>query len=83
MVRGTDTRKATYATQVACRVWSKSHERGHVKLARAASSHHAAKMQSTRTKDNKASTPTKQLYSTRATNLCIDTALIPLMGFVA
>ena len=83
MVRDTDTRKATYAIQVACRAWNKSHERGHVKLARATSSHHATKMQSTRTKDNKASTPTKQLCSTRATNLCIETTLIALKGFVA
>src|SRR4051812_29543497 len=39
----TDTRKATYAIQVACRAWSKSHERCHVRLARAASSHHTAR----------------------------------------
>ena len=37
-----DTRKDTYAIQVACQAWSKSHERCHVRLARAASSHHTA-----------------------------------------
>ena len=84
MVRETDTRKATYAIQVACRAWSKSHERGHVKLARAASSHHPARCKVHVSEATiKASMPTKLLCSTRATNLCIDTALIPLLGFVA
>src|SRR3954470_17008063 len=59
MLGETGTRKATYAIQVACQAWSKSHERCHVRLARAASSHHPArckvhKKQST----TKASTPT-------------------------
>ena len=45
----TDTRGATYAIQVACRAWSKSHERYHVRLARAASSHQTARLQSTLT----------------------------------
>src|SRR4051812_9700453 len=40
MLGETGTRKATYAIQVACQAWSKSHERCHVGLARAASSHH-------------------------------------------
>ena len=53
IVGETDTRKASYAIQVACRTRNKSHERGHVKLVRAASSHYAIKMQSTQTKDNK------------------------------
>ena len=79
MVGETDTRKATYAIQVACRAWSKYHERGHVKLARAASSHHAARCKvHDKQETTKASTPTKPLCSTRATNLCIDTAPIPL-----
>ena len=80
MVGETDTRKATYAIQVACQAWSKSHERGHVKLARAASSHHPARCKVHELKTTRASTPTKPLCSTRATDLCIDTALIPLMG---
>src|SRR4051794_38514595 len=55
----TGTHKATYAIQVACQAWSKSHEQCHVRLARVASSHHPArckvhKKQST----TKASTPT-------------------------
>src|SRR3954468_19591365 len=59
MMGETDTRKATYVIQIACQVWSKSHERCHVRLARAASSHHPArckvhKKQST----TKTSTPT-------------------------
>ena len=59
MLGETCTRKATYAIQVACQAWSKSHERCHVRLARVASSHHPArckvhKKQST----TKASTPT-------------------------
>src|SRR3954467_14977682 len=58
MLGETDTRKATYAIQVACQAWSKSHERCHVRLAQAASSHHPTrckvyKKQST----TKASTP--------------------------
>ena len=80
MMGETDTRKATYAIQVACRAWSKSHERCHVMLARAASSHHTARLQSTLTNNKKKTTHTKPLCSTRATDLCIDTALIPLMG---
>src|SRR3954469_4603108 len=35
--------KATYAIQVSCRAWRKSHDRCHVRLARAASSHHTAR----------------------------------------
>ena len=58
MVRETDTRKATYAIQVACQAWSKSHERGHVKLARVASSHHPARCKVHELKTTKASTPT-------------------------
>src|SRR4051812_18938273 len=59
MLGETGTRKATYAIQVACQAWSKSHERWHVRLDRTASSHHPArckvhKKQST----TKASTPT-------------------------
>ena len=42
------TRKATYAKQVACRAWNRSHVRGHVKLVRAASSHYATMIQNTR-----------------------------------
>ena len=53
MVRETDTRKATYAIQVACQAWSKYHERGHVRLARAASSHHTARCKVPITRDNK------------------------------
>src|SRR4051812_18138505 len=59
MLGETVTRKATYAIQVAFQAWSKSHERCHVSLDRAASYHHPArckvhKKQST----TKASTPT-------------------------
>ena len=43
MMGETDTRKATYAIQVTCQAWSKSHERCHVRLARAASSQHTAR----------------------------------------
>src|SRR4051812_22491302 len=43
MLGETGTRKATYAIQVACQAWSKSHERCHVRLSRAASSHHPAR----------------------------------------
>src|SRR4051812_30238840 len=43
MLGETGTRKATYAIQVACQAWSKSHERCHVRLARAGSSHHPAR----------------------------------------
>src|SRR3954463_4580756 len=43
MLGETGTRKATYAMQVACQAWSKSHERCHVRLARATSSHHTAR----------------------------------------
>ena len=53
MVRETDTCKATYAIQVACQAWSRSHERGHVKLARTASSHHPARCKVHITRDNK------------------------------
>ena len=67
IVGETDTRKASYAIQVACRTRNKSHERGHVKLVRAASSHYAIKMQSTQTKDNKSINAHKPLCSTRAT----------------
>jgi hypothetical protein len=84
MVRETDTRKVTCAIQVARQSWSKYHVRGHVRLARAASSHHPVKckvhMRETTTKE---STPTKPFYSTRATDLPIDGALISLLGFVA
>src|SRR3954468_17304860 len=66
MLGETGTRKATYAIQVACQAWSKSHERCHIRLARAASSHHPTrckvhKKQST----TKASMPTMTivLYS--------------------
>src|SRR3954469_2009416 len=59
MLGETGTRKATYAIQVACQPWSKSHEQCHVRLAQPASSHHPArckvhKKQST----TKASMPT-------------------------
>src|SRR3954463_115379 len=59
MLGETGTRKATYAILVACQAWSKSHEQCHVRLARAASSHHPIickvhKNQST----TRASTPT-------------------------
>ena len=53
---------------------------GHVKLARAASSHHPARCKVHQLKTTKATPPTNSLCSTRATDLCIDTALIPLMG---
>src|SRR3954471_4866687 len=43
MLGETGTRKATYAIQVTCQAWSKSHERCHVRLARTASSHHPAR----------------------------------------
>jgi len=52
IVGETYTRKATYAKQVACQAWSKSHVRGHVKLARAASSHYATKIKITQQGSN-------------------------------
>ena len=53
--------------------------RGRVKLAQAASSHHPARCKVHESKKiTISSTPTKQLCSTRATDLHIDTALIPL-----
>src|SRR3954462_2507174 len=59
MLGETGTRKATYAIQVACQAWSKSHERCHVRLARAASSHHPAGCKVHKKKSTtKASTPT-------------------------
>ena len=51
MVRETDTRKATCAKQVARQAWSKSHVRWHVRLARAASSHHTARCKVHKAKD--------------------------------
>src|SRR4051812_9967647 len=59
MLGETDTRKATYAKQVACQARSKSHERCHVRLARAASSQHPARCKVHKKKSIiKASTPT-------------------------
>ena len=79
MLGETGTRKATYAIQVACQAWSKYHERGHVRLARAASSHHPTRCKvHEKQTTTRASTATKTLCSTRATDLHIDTALIPL-----
>src|SRR5215216_3827956 len=43
MLGETGTRKATSAIQVSCQAWSKYHERCHVRLAQAASSHHNAR----------------------------------------
>ena len=39
--------QATYAIQVACQLWNKSHVRVHVRLVRAASSNYATKIQNT------------------------------------
>src|SRR3954465_15904396 len=59
MLGETGTRKATYAIQVACQAWSKSHERCHVRLARAASSQHTARCKVGGEQSTiKASTPT-------------------------
>src|SRR4051812_25630496 len=60
MLGETDTRKATYAKLlVACQAWSKSHERCHVRLARAASSQHPARCKVHKKQSIiKASTPT-------------------------
>src|SRR3954464_15837247 len=59
MLGETGTRKATYAIQVACQAWSKSHERCHVRLAWAASSHHPARCKVHKKQSTiKASTPT-------------------------
>ena len=70
MMGETDTCEATYAIQVACRAWSKSHERCHVRLARAASSHHTARLQSTLTSNKESNNAHKSpLCSTRATDL--------------
>ena len=41
---------ATYAKLVACQAWNRSHVRGHVKFVRAASSHYATNIQSTKNK---------------------------------
>src|SRR3954471_16997609 len=58
MLEETGTRKATYAIQVACQAWRKSHERCHVRLVRAASSHHPARCKVHKKKSTtKASTP--------------------------
>src|SRR4051812_35924113 len=43
---------ATYAIQVACQSWNKSHVRGHVRLVRAASSHYATRIQNTKGGNN-------------------------------
>ena len=53
MVRETDTRKATYAIQVACQAWSKSHETRSCKVSPGRFIPPSRKMQSTLTKDNK------------------------------
>ena len=75
------TRKATCAIPVARQAWSRSQIRGHVKLARAASSHHPARCKVHESEATiKTSTPAKPLCSTRATDLRIDMALIPLLG---
>src|SRR4051812_44341911 len=59
MLGETGTRKATYAIQVACQAWSKSHERCHVRLARDASSQHTARCKVHKKQSTiKASTPT-------------------------
>ena len=59
MLGETGTRKATYAKRVACQAWSKSHERCHVRLARAASSQHTARCKVHKKQSTiKASTPT-------------------------
>src|SRR3954464_215924 len=59
MLGETDTRKSTYAIQVACQAWSKSHERCHVRLSRAASSHYPARCKVHKKQSKtKASTPT-------------------------
>src|SRR3954464_9168651 len=59
MLGETDTRKATYAKQVACQARSKSYERCHVRLARAASSQHPARCKVHKKQSTiKASTPT-------------------------
>src|SRR4051812_6772109 len=66
MLGETGTHKATYAIQVACQVWNKSHERCHVRLSRAASSHHPARCKVHKKQPTtKASTPTMtiMLYS--------------------
>ena len=77
----TDTRKATYAKQVACQAWNKSHVRGHVMLVRAASSHYATKIQITQQGSNNMIINAHiHMCSTRAKHLRIDMALIPLMG---
>ena len=58
MLGETGTRKATYAKRVACQSWSKSHERCHVRLARAASSQHTARCKVHKKQSTiKASTP--------------------------
>ena len=61
MMGETDTRKATYAIQVACRAWSKSHERCHVRLARVASSHHTARLESTLNNNKKSNNEHKTI----------------------
>src|SRR3954469_7935370 len=59
MLGETGTRKATYAIQVACQAWIKSHERCHVRLAQAASSHHPARCKVHKNQSTtKESTPT-------------------------
>ena len=67
--------------QVAYQAWNKSHVRGQVKLVRAASSHYATKIKSTRRgSNNMIINAHKHMCSTRAKHLRIDMALIPLMG---
>src|SRR4051812_6641073 len=59
MLGKTGTRKSTYEIQVACQAWRKSHERCHVRLGRAASSHHPARCKVHKKQSKtKASTPT-------------------------
>jgi predicted transcriptional regulator len=76
----TDTRKATYAIQVACQTWNKSHVRGHVRLVRAASSHYATKIQSAKEGNNMIINAHISMCTTRAKQQSIDMALIPLKG---
>ena len=75
--------QATYAIQLACQLWNKSHVRGHVRLVRAASSNYATKIQNTQGRqliDHQR--PHTLMCLTRTKHLRIDPALIPLKGLL-
>ena len=84
MVGETDTRKSTCAIHVARWVCSKSHVRWHVRLARAASSHHPARCKvHTKQSTTKASTPTITIMSYSCNRSTHTNGSDTTIGFVA